>query len=96
MFNVFYTNVDLQAPAVGKNYPPVVFAFKEENYHSQDLASAAVTRSKDSYSWKKEDNVKLPENAEKIIAVQPLVMKYGPRIIPGHAVLYLIQGNIPQ
>ncbi|KAI9930163.1 hypothetical protein MW887_011973 [Aspergillus wentii] len=81
------------APAVGKNYPPVVFAFKEENYHSQDLASAAVTRSEDSYSWTKKDNVKLPENAEKIIAVQPLVMKYGSKTIPGHAVLYLIQGK---
>lgn len=74
-----------------------MFSFKDEIYSSQDLSSAAVNKSGNEYSWTRKDDVKLPENAEKILALQPLVMKYGSKRIPGHAVLYQIDGTlIPQ
>ncbi|EFY95145.2 hypothetical protein X797_010128 [Metarhizium robertsii] len=81
------------APAVGKNYSPVVFSFRDEIHHAEDLASASVTMSESGYSWKKKNNVRLPVNAEKVIAVQPVVMKYGSKTIPGHAVLHMAQGK---
>ncbi|QLI67215.1 uncharacterized protein G6M90_00g032480 [Metarhizium brunneum] len=49
--------------------------------------------SESGYSWKKKNNVRLPVNAEKVIAVQPVVMKYGSKTIPGHAVLHVVQGK---
>ncbi|KAI1169625.1 hypothetical protein F4777DRAFT_201781 [Nemania sp. FL0916] len=81
------------APAVGINYCPVVFSFRDEIHHGEDLASASVTMTGDKYSWKMKDNVKLPVNAEKILALQPVVMKYGRKTISGHTVLHTIQGK---
>lgn len=79
---------------MGQNFPPVVFSFNDEIYRSQDLSSAVVTKSGNEYSWTRKNDVKLPENAEKILSLQPLVMKYGSRRIPGHAVLYQIDGTL--
>jgi hypothetical protein len=70
----------------------VVFSFSDVIHHGQDLASASVELAGgDKYSWKVKNNVGIPENAEQILSLQPVVMKYGHRIVQGHVVLYTIQ-----
>lgn len=74
-------------------YPPVLLAYKTELYKSQDLASALVVKNNSKYTWERKSNAKLPENADKILAIQPLILKLDVLKLPGFITLYTIQGQ---
>jgi hypothetical protein len=77
----------------GASYPPVFVAYQPLQYinKKEDLSRIAV--SSDLTDWTIAFDVGLPEDASKIVALQPLVVPYGDDSMSGLALLYTLQGR---
>ncbi|KZF24922.1 hypothetical protein L228DRAFT_58472 [Xylona heveae TC161] len=79
----------------GDSYPPVLVAYQPLEYINKKEDLSRVSVSSDLSSWTLTYDVDLPEDASKILALQPLVVPYGDEPMTGLAALYILQ-DAPQ
>ncbi|PKY06356.1 hypothetical protein P168DRAFT_325235 [Aspergillus campestris IBT 28561] len=91
-YNRVYS-ISMVGTAADSVYPPTLLQYQTTVHESHDLASIAVKKENGSYSWDRETDVQLPENASNILAIQPMVAKLGDHTLPGYATLYVLQGE---
>ncbi|RHZ58240.1 uncharacterized protein CDV56_106126 [Aspergillus thermomutatus] len=75
-------------------YPPVLVAFQPLEYLNKKEDLEQVNVSNDLGSWDLRTDVDLPEDATKILALQPLAVPFGDGTMLGQAALYIIQDEV--
>ncbi|PGH11686.1 hypothetical protein AJ79_04709 [Helicocarpus griseus UAMH5409] len=79
----------------GTAYPPTLVAYQPLEYLNKKEDLSRIVVSSDLTEWSFAYDIDLPEDASRILALQPLVVPFGSDSLPGLAALYIIQ-DTPQ